>query len=200
MKTENIVLTWDIPTRMFHWLLACGFTVATLMALLFDEHRTMSHPRYVGVILTCMVVLQVILGFTGTRHARFNSFIFSPRPVLKYITTSIIGAETEYHTGHNSGSAYAVFALLLLIVGLSISGIMIGQGADIFAEVHEFLTCTMFGVAFVRIVGAWSCELISYYDASSQTTQIPILGIQLTPGEPGENDKKEHSEKHDRED
>ena len=140
---------------------------------------------------------------------------------------------------------YAVFAMLSIIVGLSISGIMIGQGADIFEEVHEFLTYAMFGVVFVHIlgvtlysirtkenitagmihgkkhgrpadaissprpiaaiifviiVGAWSWELISHYDASSQTTRIPILGLQLKPGEQGENDKKEHSEKHDRED
>ena len=153
MKTENKVLIWDIPTRIFHWLLVCGFLVAALLALGFGEHSPLfPYHALVGLILGGMVVLRVIWGFWGTKYARFSSFLFSPRAVFKYVTQVLQGLGAP-HVGHNPGSAYAIFAMLIMIAGLSVSGIIMGQGGKAFEEVHEVLAYTVMGVIFVHILG-----------------------------------------------
>ncbi len=153
MKTENKVLIWDIPTRIFHWLLVCGFAVAALAAFVFDEHSPLfPYHALVGLVLGGMVVLRVVWGLVGTKYARFTSFLFSPGAVLKYITAVLQGNVTP-HVGHNPGSAYAIFIMLATIGGLSISGIMMGRGGEVFEEVHEFFAYAMIAVVLVHILG-----------------------------------------------
>ncbi|MBU1419361.1 MAG: cytochrome b/b6 domain-containing protein, partial [Proteobacteria bacterium] len=153
MKTENKVLIWDLPTRIFHWLLVCGFVAAALIAFIFGEHSPLfPYHAVVGLILGVMVVLRVIWGFVGTKYARFTSFFFSPGAVFNYVTGVLRGVAAPY-VGHNPGSAYAIFAMLVMLVGLPVSGIMILRGGEAFEEVHEFFAYTMILVIAVHILG-----------------------------------------------
>lgn len=153
MKTENKVLIWDIPTRIFHWLLVFGFVAAAFLAFVFGEHSPLfPYHALVGFILGAMVVLRVIWGFVGTRYARFPSFLFSPGAVFNYATEVLRGVGVP-HVGHNPGSAYAIFAMLFMMLGLPLSGIMMGQGGEAFEEVHEFLAYAMILVVVVHILG-----------------------------------------------
>lgn len=153
MKAENNVLIWDIPTRIFHWLLVGGFVAATFMAFVFGEHSPLfPYHAIIGLILGAMVVLRVIWGFVGTKYARFTSFSFSPGAVFNYVTEVLRGVAPP-HVGHNPGSAYAIFAMLAMMVGLPLSGIMMGRGGEAFEEVHEFFAYAMILVAAVHILG-----------------------------------------------
>lgn len=153
LSTTYRVLVWDLPTRLFHWLFAGGFIVAAALALLTDEHGPLFpfHALF-GLIVALMVVLRVVWGFAGTRHARFTSFAFGPGALLKYLRGALSGDGIRY-AGHNPGAAWAIFGILSISIGLTITGIMIGQGKESVEDLHEFLAYAMMAVVVVHIMG-----------------------------------------------
>jgi len=146
-------LVWDIPTRLFHWLLAAGFTVAAVIALLLDDDSPIfPYHAIIGLALTLMVCLRIVWGIVGSRYARFSNFAYGPAATAQYMKGALLGGAEKY-IGHNPGSAYAIFAMLLLMVGLAATGIMMGQGNESVKEIHEVLAYVMVGVAIAHVLG-----------------------------------------------
>jgi len=147
------VLVWDLPTRMFHWLLAAGFIAAATIALGLGEHsRLFPYHGIVGLVLALMVLLRLVWGVIGTRFARLHSLLFSPREVFEYLAGVWTGSGRQ-HTGHNPGSAYAILGFLLLILGMAATGALLGLGYDGIEETHELLAYTMIGLAIAHVLG-----------------------------------------------
>src|SRR5690554_5829023 len=77
------ILVWDLPVRLFHWILTVAFVVAFLIALNVG-HRTpvFAVHMLLGGIAAFMVLLRLVWGFVGTRWARFDSFVMRPREMV----------------------------------------------------------------------------------------------------------------------
>jgi cytochrome b len=147
------VLIWDLPTRLFHWLLSSGFIVAAVVSLLLgDDSPHFPYHAIIGLIIALMVCLRVIWGVVGTRYARFGTFVFGPGAVIEYMKSTIVGGGTRY-IGHNPGSALAIFALLALVLALAVTGVMMGQGNEGVEDVHEILAWVAVGVVVVHVLG-----------------------------------------------
>lgn len=147
------VLIWDLPTRLFHWLLSGGFVIAALIALLLGEDSPLfPYHAIVGLIITLMVCLRILWGVGGTRYARFASFIFGPLAVMEYMKGTLVGGGKRY-IGHNPGSALAIFALLGLVLALAFTGIMMGQGNESAKELHEILAWVTVSIVVVHVLG-----------------------------------------------
>lgn len=132
-------LVWDLPTRLFHWLFAAGFSVAAVIALLIDDDSPVfPYHAMIGLAITAMIGLRVVWGMIGSKHARFSSFAYGPTAVVQYLKGALLGGARRY-AGHNPGSAYAIFAMLALMIGLAATGIMMGRGIESVKEVHEVL-------------------------------------------------------------
>lgn len=69
------VLVWDLPVRIFHWLLAASFAGAWLTA---GHERWMLVHVTLGCTVLALAVLRVAWGLVGTRHARFGDFVAAP--------------------------------------------------------------------------------------------------------------------------
>lgn len=153
MNNLNRVLIWDLPTRLFHWLLVVGFTIAAVLALVAGEDSPLfPYHAMAGLTIALMVVLRVLWGFVGSRYARFSSFTFGPQAVIKYMS-GVLRGNGERHIGHNPGSAWAIFAMLGLVLGLAITGMLLGQGNDGLKDVHEILAYAMIAVVVLHILG-----------------------------------------------
>lgn len=146
-------LVWDLPTRLIHWLLAAGFVAAAWISLGLGEHSPLfPYHAVIGLTLAVVVAFRLVWGLIGTRHARFGSFVYGPGAVLAYLKGAVLGGGKRY-IGHNPGSAYAIFAMLALLVALAVTGIMLGRGNESAKEVHELCTYALLGVAGVHVVG-----------------------------------------------
>ena len=146
-------LIWDLPIRFFHWLFAGAFIVAAVIALgLGDDSPLFPYHGMIGLVLALMLAMRVIWGFVGSRYARFGSFIYSPMAVVRYLRDAAAGRGGR-HAGHNPGSAYAIFAMLAIVAGLAVTGVMLGQGNEGVKEIHELLVYAMIGVAGVHVLG-----------------------------------------------
>lgn len=147
------VLIWDLPTRLFHWLFASGFSIAAVIALLLgDDSPLFPYHSIIGLTLALMVGLRLIWGVLGTRFARFTSFTYGPAAVLAYLTGVARGTGSR-HIGHNPASAYAIYAMLGLIIGLAVTGFMMGTGNDSVKDLHEILAYAMLAVVGAHILG-----------------------------------------------
>ncbi|WP_456473547.1 cytochrome b/b6 domain-containing protein [Desulfolithobacter sp.] len=153
MNKKNLILIWDSPTRIFHWFFAGGFIISAMIALTFDEHSPLfPYHAIFGLIIFLMVVLRVLWGFAGSSYARFDSFAFSFTSVLNYLKEALRGGGKKY-VGHNPGSAYTIFSMLIMTIGLAITGIMLGTGNEWVEETHELLAYAMISVVVLHIMG-----------------------------------------------
>lgn len=147
------VLIWDLPTRLFHWLLSGGFIAAALISLLLgDESPLFPYHAIIGLTIALMVCLRVVWGIAGTRYARFGTFVFGPRAAIEYMKGTLVGGGTR-HIGHNPGSALAIFALLGMVLALGVSGIMMSQGNESVKDLHEILAWVTAAVVVVHVLG-----------------------------------------------
>lgn len=146
-------LIWDLPTRLFHWLLAAGFAGAAFIALVLGEHSALfPYHAILGLTLTLMVAMRLVWGVAGTRYARFGSFAFGPGAVAAYAKSTLFGGGTR-HVGHNPGSAWAIFAMLALVIALGVTGVLMGMGVKGWKDAHELCAYALVGVAVVHVLG-----------------------------------------------
>lgn len=149
----NRVLIWDVPTRMFHWLLAAGFISAASIALIGPEHSIFfPYHAIIGLTLALLVTMRIIWGFAGSRYARFGSFLHGPLALLEYFTGYFTG-KGQRHLGHNPASALAIFAMMGLILGLAVTGFMLGRGDERVEDLHELLAYATLAVAGIHVLG-----------------------------------------------
>ena len=113
MKTERIRV-WDLPTRIFHWLLAI-LIVGSIVTGKVGGGAIEWHGR-IGLAILGLITFRLVWGIIGSTHARFGSFFPTPATLSAYLRGQWVGV------GHNPLGALSVIALLTLI------GIQVGTG------------------------------------------------------------------------
>lgn len=149
MKTPStpMTLVWDLPLRLFHWLLALCFAGAYLSA----ESETL-RPVHVtlGYTMAGLLAFRIVWGFVGPRHARFSDFVRGPGAALRHLR-SLLGGRAEHHAGHNPAGAIAILGLLVLTALVTASGWATLQGAEWLEEVHEALASAMLALVGLHV-------------------------------------------------
>lgn len=136
-------LIWDLPTRVFHWLLAACVLGAWLTA---ESERSRLLHVALGYSAGLLVAWRLVWGFVGSRYARFGNFVKSPSAALAYLRGYLPAAmrqgrpQTPY-LGHNPAGGWAVLALLTAVSLALATGYVNYQddSAEIWAELHELV-------------------------------------------------------------
>ena len=111
------VKVWDIFVRIFHWTL-----VGSMIGLyLSGEDFKGVHIR-LGYFVTCLVLSRVIWGFIGTKHARFNDFLYRPGKIYQYLK-SLIGGNPTHYIGHNPAGGLMIIVMLLSLLVTAFTGL-----------------------------------------------------------------------------
>lgn len=145
------VLVWDVPTRLFHWLLALSFAGAFITA---ESERYRDVHVMLGYTVLGLVAFRLVWGLVGTRYARFWSFAYGPKSVLTYIK-SLFTRSPQHYLGHNPAGSWAIYALLAfsLLAGAAGYATYSDIGGHWMEEAHEALANTLLAVVFVHIAG-----------------------------------------------
>lgn len=107
------VAIWDLPTRLFHWVLVGLIGLSWWSA----EYSYEDVHLYSGFAVLTALIFRILWGFVGSSTARFASFVRGPKAVFGYLQGSWNGI------GHNPLGALSVLALLglaTLQVGLGL--------------------------------------------------------------------------------
>ncbi len=115
------VAVWDPAIRIAHWLLVLAFAVAYLTGE--DEGDTGGVHVWAGYAIGLIVLLRVIWGFVGPRHARFADFSIGPSAALRYLFDLPRGGARRY-IGHSPAGGAMVLALLICLGGTVITGLL----------------------------------------------------------------------------
>ncbi len=126
-------LVWDLPVRLFHWLMAGCFAGAWLTA---ESERWRMLHAVLGWTMLGLVLFRIVWGFAGTRHARFASFVRGPRAVWEHLR-GLVGGPVDEGAGHNPAGGWAVLALLALTLATAGLGWAAYDGVQVAEELHE---------------------------------------------------------------
>lgn len=113
------VRVWDLPTRLFHWLLVCLVAVSITTAMIGG--LAMQYHERSGMAIMVLVLFRVVWGFMGGTQARFAAFIRGPQEVLRY-TRTLLRNDARRYIGHNPLGGWSIIAML---TGL---GVQVGTG------------------------------------------------------------------------
>ena len=114
------VLVWDLPVRIFHWLLA----LSVLGAWVTHELgvRYMEWHMRLGYLALGLVLFRIGWGIVGTRHARFAAFLAGPKKVFAH-AREWLGGRAEASAGHNPLGGWAILAMLSSVAIQAFSGL-----------------------------------------------------------------------------
>lgn len=154
----NRLYVWDLPVRLFHWLLAFGIAFAVVAGKL-GGNWIVWHGR-AGLFILGLVTFRIVWGFVGSATARFSTFVRGPAAIKAYLRGEWKGI------GHNPLGALSVLALLALVAvqvgtGLLANDDIAYQGplADLVGKaqsnaltgIHHLLVNALYAVAALHV-------------------------------------------------
>jgi cytochrome b len=106
---------WDLPTRLFHWLLVLAVT-GSLVSVNLGGTWMLWHERF-GLTIIGLLSFRLVWGLVGSTYARFHQFVLGPRAVVAYLKGHWEGV------GHNPLGALSVLAILGLFGFQAVTGL-----------------------------------------------------------------------------
>jgi cytochrome b len=114
------ILVWDLPLRLFHWLLVMLVVVSVVSAKIGGN--AMQVHMLSGYTILTLVLFRILWGFAGSTHARFASFVRGPAAVIAYLR-GLTGHEAGQHLGHNPAGAWSVILMLAALLLQAATGL-----------------------------------------------------------------------------
>jgi cytochrome b len=157
----NRVRVWDLPTRVFHWVLAAA-VVGSVASAKIGGNAMAWHYRF-GYLILGLLVFRLAWGLVGGRWARFASFVYGPASTLRYLRGRAL-QDDRFDVGHSPVGALSVFALLLVLV------VQVGTGLVSFDDIEQV------GGPLNRFVAeATSMKALGWHKSAGQVLVISLV-------------------------
>ena len=158
---------WDPLVRVFHWTLVIGFFTAYLTE---GEDATLTLHTWAGYTVFGLVLVRLVWGFIGTRHARFTDFVRRPAVVKEYVG-SVLRLNPRRYLGHNPAGGLMIVGLIVSLLATTFFGMGLlaieeqagplvgwfgglgGGWEDGFEGLHEFFANFALFLVVVHVAG-----------------------------------------------
>ncbi|MDZ7684035.1 MAG: cytochrome b/b6 domain-containing protein [Gammaproteobacteria bacterium] len=124
----NRSYVWDLPTRIFHWLLVVLVSLSLYTGFVggFEE---MDWHMYSGYAILTLILFRLAWGVFGSYNARFTTFVRGPGAIMAYVRSL---RSSPPGVGHSPLGGVSVLAILLAICVQAATGLFATD--DIFIE------------------------------------------------------------------
>lgn len=149
------IRVWDLPVRLFHWLLV----VTILIAFLSSEEESALAPWHIpaGWIAAVLIAFRLVWGFVGGEHARLADFLKPGR--IGHHLARLFSGKPERSIGHNALGGVAIVALLGTVAGIVYTGATM-QG-DAGEELHETLSNILLGLIALHVIAVIAMSVLT---------------------------------------
>jgi len=158
------VRVWDLPTRLFHWVLVVC-VVGSVVSAKVGGNAMAWHFRF-GFVVFTLLAFRILWGLLGGRWSRFASFLYAPRTLWRYLHGRS-RADEHHDVGHSPLGALSVFALLALLSA------QVGSG--LFADDEISNT----GPLIKFVSGATSSLLTSWHKTWGQGLILGLVALHV---------------------
>jgi cytochrome b len=145
------IRVWDPLVRISHWLLVGLFA----FAFVSSEDWGSLH-RAAGYTILGLLVIRILWGFAGPRHARFSDFLYPPREIAGFIKDSLAMKARRY-IGHNPAGGIMVIALIISIATACVTGYMMTTdrfwGVEWVNQIHALSAYGTVVLACIHVAG-----------------------------------------------
>lgn len=128
---------WDLPVRIFHWLLVILFITAYVTHALGTDYFI--YHLWSGYAMLVLVSFRILWGFIGTHHARFSTFVRNPIATTKY-ARSVFKKTDRHYAGHNPLGAIMVIVLLSALLLQAITGLFTNDEIFNLGPLYAYVT------------------------------------------------------------
>jgi cytochrome b len=131
------VKVWDVPVRLFHWLLL-GLVGFSWWSGDQGDNWMDWHSKSGYAILT-LLLFRIGWGFIGSDNARFAQFVRGPRASFAYLR-SVFKRQPKAYLGHNPLGGWMIMALLLVLLVQVITGLLGNDDSDYSAPLSHWVS------------------------------------------------------------
>lgn len=150
---EVRVRVWDLPLRLFHWLLVLSVALAFVSS---EEDSTLNQWHVIaGWVAGMLIVFRLVWGIVGGEHSRFADFV-RPSRIGDHVR-DLLARRRASELGHNPLGGMSV----LILLGLT--AVTVGTGAfggDATKDVHEIAAWTLLGFVGLHIAAVVIMSLL----------------------------------------
>jgi cytochrome b len=115
---SGIARVWDMPVRLFHWLLVALFGVSWWSG----KQHAMEWHRLSGYVILALLLFRIYWGFVGGRTARFAHFVRGALAGFAYARTLGQGPYAVSE-GHNPLGGWSVVMMLAALLTMVVAGL-----------------------------------------------------------------------------
>jgi cytochrome b len=145
VDTLRRVRVWDLPLRLFHWLLVAAIALAFLSS---EEDSPLNDWHILaGWVTAVLILFRLAWGFIGGEHSRFSDFV-RPSRLFDHVS-GLAKGRIEPSLGHNPLGAMSVLLILFLIAVTVGTGAFGGESSE---ELHELIAWTLLAVIALHIL------------------------------------------------
>ncbi len=159
----DTVRVWDLPTRLFHWILVA------LIVLLYATGEygvlDMRWHFWAGYATLALIAFRLLWGVFGSQTSRFSDFVRGPQVVVDYVR-SLFSPGRKLSIGHNPLGGWSVLALLLCITVQSVTGLF--SSDEIEAD-----------GPFVALASAKTVKLMTRLHHWNQSLLLVLIGVHV---------------------
>ena len=114
------ILVWDLPTRLFHWLLVIFVIISFATGKIGGN--AMQYHKWSGFTILVLILFRLIWGFVGSGESRFVSFVKSPSAVVRY-AVALPRRDSPQYFGHNPLGGWSIIAMLFALLLQAVTGL-----------------------------------------------------------------------------
>jgi cytochrome b len=148
---------WDLPLRMFHWLLVLNIAASWYTAENGEEYLNVGDRAFayieihffLGYLALALVGFRIIWGIVGPQHARFANFLAGPRRILAYAGT-VLRRDAKPSIGHNPLGGWMVALMLAMVGSQAFTGLFMIDNSDIYPAIYHGSVSGELGSVFSR--------------------------------------------------